>query len=392
MAWARRNSWWVFALLCAALITLYFTIPYLPSWQWQAASSQSWVWTALAISTVAAMTIGVAIQRPPAKSAWVLLTVGVALTAVSDLVREFPELVGLRPGDIAFPSILDFLSLGSYILLFAGLLLLVRRQSPGHDRAAMLDALIIATAAGLTSWMFIIEPKLSSSDLDATASLVTTGYPLMDILLLGAATRLWFAVDSGRNTSLRFLAITLIAVLASNTACAYVTISGEWTNGTAWDFGWFLFYVGLGVAALHPSVSRPVTSTSPERSVNRWRFVLLLALMSILPLLLLVSQLTVEGDRQGLVIIVGALFMFGLVLLRLNDLVLQLRETLRRERVIRDANGALAAAADRATIRDTVVTAAADLHPNTSSYVVELRRNGSTGLVTQTVPPGRRFG
>ena len=84
--------------------------------------------------------------------------------------------------------------------------------------------------------------------------------------------------------------------------------------------------------------------------------------------------------------------MFGLVLLRLNDLVLQLRETLRRERVIRDANGALAAAADRDTIRDTVVTAAADLHPNTTSYVVELRREGTTGLVTQTVPPGRRFG
>ena len=48
----------------------------------------------------------------------------------------------------------------------------------------------------------------------------------------------------------------------------------------------------------------------------------------------------------------GHSFMFGLVLLRLNDLVLQLRETLRRERVIRDANGALAAAADRDTIRD----------------------------------------
>ena len=84
--------------------------------------------------------------------------------------------------------------------------------------------------------------------------------------------------------------------------------------------------------------------------------------------------------------------MFGLVLLRLNDLVLQLRETLRRERVIRDANGALAAAADGDTIRDTVVNAAADLHPGATSYVVELRREGSSGIVTQTVPSGRRFG
>jgi diguanylate cyclase (GGDEF)-like protein/PAS domain S-box-containing protein len=80
------------------------------------------------------------------------------------------------------------------------------------------------------------------------------------------------------------------------------------------------------------------------------------------------------------------------VLIRLNDLVLQLRETLRRERVIRDANGSLAAATDIETIRSTVVTAAADLHQGARSYAVELRRGATTAVVTQSVPPGRRFG
>ncbi len=392
LAWARRNSWWVYVLLCCALIVIFYAIPYLSSWPWRPGVSQSLIWSVVASLTIIAMAIGVAIQRPGVKTVWVLLIVGVAFTGIADTLWEFPELVGLRGRDIPYPSILDYLYLASYLFLFAGILLLVKRRSPGRDRAALLDALIVTTAAGLTSWVFIIEPTIDGTDLTTSASLVTTAYPLMDILLLGAATRLWFSLDSGRNTSARFIVVALVGVLIADTAYAYLTIQGDWQDGTVWDLGWFVFYIGLGAAGLHASVSSPVIATTPDRAISRWRFVLLLALMSVLPLVLLVGQITLKASTQGLVIILGALFMFGLVLLRLNDLVLQLRETLRRERVIRDANGALAAAADGDTIRDTVVNAAADLHPGATSYVVELRREGSSGIVTQTVPSGRRFG
>ncbi len=392
MAWARRNSWWAFSALCVGLIALYYAAPFVTSGSSEASEVQHLVWTTIAVLTVAAMSIGVAMQRPVAKPAWRLLAIGVALTGAADTFWEFPQVVGLRAQDIPYPSILDYLYLASYLFLFAGILVLVRRRSPGRDRAALLDALIVTTAAGLTSWIFIIEPALTGTEVSTATSLVTAGYPLMDILLLGAATRLWFSLNSGRDTSMRIVVATLVGVLIADTAYAYQTIHGTWSDGTGWDLGWFAFYLGLGAAALHPSASSPAVATSPERAVNRWRFILLLTLMSVLPLMLLVGQLAISGTTQGVVIIAGALFMFGLVLLRLNDLVLQLRETLRRERVIRDANGALAAAADRDTIRTTVVTAAADLHPDAMSYVVELRRNGTTGLVTQTVPPGRRFG
>ncbi|HUV48935.1 MAG TPA: hypothetical protein VMX11_08145, partial [Actinomycetes bacterium] len=172
MVWARRNSWRVFALLCAVLIIAYYSIPLIASWPWQVAQSQSLVWTTIAAATVAAMAIGMAIQRPPTRTAWVLLTTGVALTGIADTFWEFPQLMGLRPRDIPYPSILDYLYLGSYLFLFAGIVLLVRRRSPGRDRAALLDALIVTTAAGLTSWIFIIEPTLAANDIDVAASLV----------------------------------------------------------------------------------------------------------------------------------------------------------------------------------------------------------------------------
>lgn len=392
VGWARRNSWWVYVLLCASLVSLFYSIPLIADWPWRVSQSQGLIWTAMALITVLAMVLGISIQRPSMRFAWVLLTVGVALTGIADTFWEFPELVALRPNEIPYPSILDYLYLASYLFLFAGIILLIRRRSPGKDRAALLDSLIITTAAALTSWIFIIDPMLAATDLDLATSLVTAGYPLMDILLLGAATRLWFSLDAGRNTSLTFIVATLVGLLVADTALAYLTVQNDWSDGTVWDLGWFLFYVGLGAAALHSSVASPVVATTPERAISRWRFVLLLALMSMLPLLLVIGQASVAASTDGLVIIIGALLMFGLVLLRINDLVLQLRETLRRERVIRDANGALAAAADPDTIRDTVVKAAADLHVHTTSYIVELRRGGASGMVTQTVPAGRRFG
>ncbi len=392
MSWARRNSWWVFLLTCSALVAMYYAIPFLADWPWSDTASQSVVWSIIVALTVTVMSVAIVVLKLPVRSVWVLFTLGVAFTGIADVLWEFPALIGIT-GEIPYPSLLDLLYLFSYVFLFAGILALVRRRTPNRDRAAMLDALIVSTAAALTSWIFIIAPSIDqSADGDLSAVLVTAAYPLMDILLLGAATRLWFAIDSGRNTSLRLIVITLFGVLVSDTAFTYFSLTSDWTDGTIWDLGWFVFYMGMGAAALHPSVAAPVIATSPERSVSRWRFVLLMGLMTILPLTLLVGQLASGSRIDGVVIILGTLFMFGLVLVRLNDLVLQLRETLRRERVIRDANGALAAATDPEMIRTTVVTAAADLHQGATSYVVELRRSGSTAVVTQTVPPGRRFG
>lgn len=392
MSWARRNCWWVYLALCSLLIGFYFVIPHIDGWLQRPYNSQSLIWTAVATLTVAAMTMGIVLHRPPTSSLWVLLTIGVALTGITDTLWEFPELVGLSPREIPYPSILDYLYLSSYLFLFAGIIGLVRQRSKGRDRAALYDSLIVTTAAAITSWTFIIEPTLAGTSLDLTGSLVTAGYPSMDILLLGAATWLCFSLNSGRDTSTRFVVLTLVGVLVADTAYAYLTIQGLWSEGTATDLGWFLFYLGLGAAALHPSVSAPVVPTTPEQALSRWRFIVLLALTSILPLALLAGLVSTGAASSGWVVVLGALIMFGLVLLRLNDLVLRLRETIRRERVIRDANGALAAAADPSTISDTVVNAAADLQQGAMAYLIELQRNRTTAMVTQTVPAGRRFG
>ena len=132
--------------------------------------------------------------------------------------------------------------------------------------------------------------------------------------MLAGATRLWFAVDAGRNRSMRLIVVALVGVLVSDTAYSVESIQGTWVDGTVWDLGWFAFYIGLGAAALHPSVAALPVVRHPERAITRWRFILLLSLMSMLPLILVLGEADLTSTAQGLVILVGALVMFGLVL------------------------------------------------------------------------------
>jgi len=84
--------------------------------------------------------------------------------------------------------------------------------------------------------------------------------------------------------------------------------------------------------------------------------------------------LVTAGDRtdgvQLSVIVGGALILFVLVLARMNDLLTRLGATLRRERIMRDSNAALAAAVDRESIRSTAIATAQELLPNSEVWLV----------------------
>ena len=73
---------------------------------------------------------------------------------------------------------------------FAGLLLLIRRRSPGRDWASLVDAAIVTIGLGLLSWVFLISPYTHDASLHLGTKLVSIAYPLGDILILGVAVRI----------------------------------------------------------------------------------------------------------------------------------------------------------------------------------------------------------
>src|SRR5438034_11024 len=70
-------------------------------------------------------------------------------------------------------------------------------RSPGRDRAALIDSLIIAIGVGVLSWVYLMAPYAHDPTLTLAQKLVSVAYPLGDLLLLGVVVRL--AVGGGRR-------------------------------------------------------------------------------------------------------------------------------------------------------------------------------------------------
>src|SRR4029078_13598805 len=83
----------------------------------------------------------------------------------------------------AGPSVADAFYLSSYPLLLAGIVLLLRGLGSIRTRAAVLDAVIVAVAAGTVQWIFFVDPYLHTSDRPFTRAVEMT-YATMDLVVL----------------------------------------------------------------------------------------------------------------------------------------------------------------------------------------------------------------
>src|SRR2546428_1958 len=100
------------------------------------------------LTAVIAILVGTRINRPVDPFPWYLFALGQFLFAAGDFTLNYYD---LTTGDVPFPSIADGFYLSSYPILTLGLALIVRKRNRGADRAGLLDALTIATGAGVVS-------------------------------------------------------------------------------------------------------------------------------------------------------------------------------------------------------------------------------------------------
>ncbi|MEV0129303.1 EAL domain-containing protein [Dactylosporangium sp. NPDC050688] len=287
------------------------------------------LWTAIAFSTVVAVAVGVARHRPAGPLPWVLTAAGLMSYTAGEALFYWPQLV--HNEQPVGQSLADVFYLAMYPLLAAGLTILVRRQSPGGDRAALLDASIITVGVALLTWVFLIRPYLDGaggaggSVLDR---LTAVAYPLGDVLVLAVLARLGSG-RTARSTSFRLLLASLLALLAADGIYTWQSLHGHFRAGSWVDVGWILFYTGVGCAALHPDMRRlslPVPA-GPAR-LSSGRFAVLLAVAA----LLIPAVITVESTQRGelAVYLAASGVLFVLILIRMADLMAVLREVQRQ--------------------------------------------------------------
>ncbi|MEV8515943.1 GGDEF domain-containing protein [Dactylosporangium sp. NPDC051484] len=309
----QRPLWAVFVALGTVTAAAFVALFALGAAPWLAGG----LYTGLSALTAATVLYATRRYRSPGHAGeltgWYLLGAGQLAYAAGDSIYLAQSLVH---GSTAFPSVADALYLAQYPLIIGALVSFVRRRTPGRRTPALLDAGILATAAGLLSWVYLIGPLTEAADMTTPARLVTVAYPLGDLLVLVIGLRLLLG-GGARSPSYLMLLAGLCTMLAGDTS---FTLLGGGARG--WEcFLWLLTYTLLGGAALHPSMRR-VDDPPARRATDMTsaRLVALAAASLLAPVVLLVQYET-GRTRDVPVIAVACALLFLLVLGRMAGLV-----------------------------------------------------------------------
>ncbi len=124
-----------------------------------------------------------------------------------------------------FPSWTDVLYLSAYVALTGALQLVVRRRRLGPNPSAVIDTLTITAGVGVLAWCFVIAGPASDSTASVAARLVGALYPLLDVLLFGAVTRLLISASEHRSP-LFFMAGGVLCLFAGDVGYDIAVNSG----------------------------------------------------------------------------------------------------------------------------------------------------------------------
>jgi diguanylate cyclase (GGDEF)-like protein len=315
---SRRGRWfWRFALAGGLLlIGGYFALP-------QGGLAQSLLYNAVGFLFGLLVLVGVRLHRPHRATLWYLFAAGQFASVVGDIVWEYYEYVLHQE---PFQSLADVFYLGSYPLLLAGLVLLVREQrGRGRDLSGLIEAAIIGTGLGLVLWVFVLHPIAAAEATSTLARLISTSYPASDMMLLAVLARL-FTGSVAPTVSGRLLGSAAFLLLLADVSYAVMTQYASYDAGSALDAMWLMSYVLWGVAALHPSmaVTQPTRPPAGQNRLATRRLVLLTASSLLAPGMLFLPGMR-DHSMDWIVVAGGAVVLFLLVALRMSGFVAQVQ-------------------------------------------------------------------
>jgi diguanylate cyclase (GGDEF)-like protein len=322
---------WLYLAGGVLAIVIYFVNPRLgdlPSW-----APRYPLGVGLDASAVIALVVGIRRYRPAYPLPWWLMVAGQALYTVGDVILYWNRYVR---EDASFPTLADAFYLGRVPLLVAALVLIIRRRRR-HDQAAVIDTLIVGVAAGLSAWIFILEPSTQAS-LPTVAMLVALAYPVIDLMIVALAARLLIG-GGHRAPAFYLLTGALLLLAASDLVYSWFGVQGTiFSPGNPIEAGWFIYYLMIGAAALHPSMRTLAARAESEQRTSSWRRLTVLWAAAVVAPVLLASEAMRDQPPHSLAIAGCSIVLFSLVVLRLAGVM---RDQRRAQNALEDANGRL---------------------------------------------------
>jgi signal transduction histidine kinase len=278
---------------------------------------------AFAYGAAAAVVAGARRHRPAHPWSWYLIATALLALGTGDAIQWASGAQDLA--DLCF--------LATYVLLTVALLRLVRTRSGGRDLPALLDALVISTGLGVVSWQFLMFPYARDPSLSLDEKLNAIVLPMADVLLLAVLVRLWSG-GGRRPAAYWLLGLSVVALLAADTAYGVVSLSGGFTPGGPIDAGYCLFALACGAAALHPSMAEVAVPEPPVTSRrSRWRLVPLGAAAILAPAVQLLEW-TRGRPIEVPVVATGSIVMFLLIVARTQGLTREVTVQDERRRLL----------------------------------------------------------
>jgi len=308
------------------------------------------------IAAVAATLVGVTINRPRSRAPWYL----VAASGLSAILADTLYAIDLeRNGAVPFPSSADFVALGSYVVLVAALMMMIRQQAPGRDWASLVDAGIVTVGVAIVGWTFGVQPSVVPSA-SAFETIVALCFPALDILLLSLAARMVLG-PGFRSPAFVMVTTALVFQLVGDGFYGFGSLHGWYRAGDPVDMLFVLAAVLWGTAALHPSmVELTEPNADPEKQLTGKRLAVLSAATLMAPAMLAVAALR-AGSGDLLVIVVAATTLTALVIVRLAGLVARHERAERREHALAEVAAALVVAWTPEDIQRVTVDSALEI-------------------------------
>jgi diguanylate cyclase (GGDEF)-like protein len=303
--------WWLVAGVPAT--TGYFLLP--PS-----SLAARVGYNVIGLAAAAAMLAGVRLYRPQRPGIWYWFAAGQVVAVLGDITYDH-YLYDLSR--VPYPSPADGFYLAADLLRITGLLLLSRRRRPGAETGHLVDAAIAAIGLGLVLWTFILHPTVADQAATALARVISTVYPVADLLLLGMLA--WLFTDPrSRTPGSRLLNAAAATLLAADISYSVLTVYFN-ADPFALDAVFVASTLLWAAAALHPSMAADtdvVRGRTTEQSVARmWAP----AACSLLGPALLLTPYAGDNAVDRAVIACGAIVLILLTVARMTLILTQLR-------------------------------------------------------------------
>ena len=127
---------------------------------------------------------GVSLNRPSHALPWLLIGIGVVLFGVGNVIWTVVNELWHQPAEVVPFAHVFFFS--SYLLVGAGLLVMLRDRLIRGFGSVLLDGLIVFSGLAVFCWVLLIQPLSVLEGSSLTEQLLGAAYPTGDLFMLGA--------------------------------------------------------------------------------------------------------------------------------------------------------------------------------------------------------------